>query len=924
MSAPTPAPAPRPSRPARTDLWTGWAPALRMARRESRRGKGRSALIAALIALPVAALAYAAVSFDMFRLTPTESYERLGGSADAVVQFAPGAPVRQEPTSFVLREATIDPPGHERPHTEEVLRRLLPAGSRLIADRSFSVQARTATRSVRVHSRAVDGSDPMARGILTIRDGRAPRGAGEVALSERAITTTGVSLGGTLRLSDDSRYRVVGVVEFPADLQEAALFDPAHPPADQARDLSEEPQWLVDTPAPLPWTDVQQLNKQGVLALSREVVRQPPSAAEAGPTDRSTPLAASDLSLTVIVAGLAALEIVLLAGPAFAVGARRRSRDLALLAANGASTAHLRRVVLAEGVVLGVLGTAIGLVVGVGAAFAGRGPLENHVAYMQAGAYRVFPLALAGIAGFALVTAVLAATVPAFVAARQDVVASLAGRRGATRSRKRWLVLGLGLTALGAAVAAVGARLASSNLVLAGLATGEVGLVLCTPALVGLISRVARLLPLAPRIALRDTARNRGAAAPAISAVMAAVAGTVAIGVYAISSDIRDRGSYQPEIPPGYAMVRVGDQGPVAGQQSPPPVDAITRLLRTGFPTRGVSRVNGVVCASDANGSCQLRVAMPPNRACPYEEPFNKRRLTAAEQRSAARDPRCANGPTFGNTGPTYVDDGTSLAALTGVTGEELNRARQTLGGGGVVVLQPELLRDNQVTLEAYDDRAGSGFRKPSAAFSAPGYVLRGSAVPRATIVPPAIVARAGLAQRLDGLLAVTSRMPTPEETQRLTDALSLLSPAYPVQVEKPADREVDLILLILGIAGAIITIGAAGIATGLAAADSRPDLGTLAAVGASPGLRRRLSLSQTGVIAGLGSLLGAGAGLGAAVAVLTALNSRYGEIWPGPMPYPITVPWLNLGLAAVVVPLVAMLGAGLLTRSRLPVERRL
>jgi putative ABC transport system permease protein len=34
-------------------------------------------------------------------------------------------------------------------------------------------------------------------------------------------------------------------------------------------------------------------------------------------------------------------------------------------------------------------------------------------------------------------------------------------------------------------------------------------------------------------------------------------------------------------------------------------------------------------------------------------------------------------------------------------------------------------------------------------------------------------------------------------------------------------------------------------------------------------------------------------------------------------------VPWFNLGVALLVVPVVAMLGAGLLTRSRLPVERR-
>jgi putative ABC transport system permease protein len=120
-----------------------------------------------------------------------------------------------------------------------------------------------------------------------------------------------------------------------------------------------------------------------------------------------------------------------------------------------------------------------------------------------------------------------------------------------------------------------------------------------------------------------------------------------------------------------------------------------------------------------------------------------------------------------------------------------------------------------------------------------------------------------------------------------------------------------------------IITLGAAAIATGLAAADGRTDLATLAAVGASPRVRRGLSLSQSGVIAGLGSLLGAAAGLGGAVAVLVALNRGLAEIWPAPTPYPITVPWLNVGVALLLVPLVAMLGAGLLTRSRLPIERR-
>ena len=60
---------------------------------------------------------------------------------------------------------------------------------------------------------------------------------------------------------------------------------------------------------------------------------------------------------------------------------------------------------------------------------------EDLLTHTRAGGYRVFPLALAAIAVLAVVTGLLAALVPAFVTARQDVVASLSGRRGITRSR---------------------------------------------------------------------------------------------------------------------------------------------------------------------------------------------------------------------------------------------------------------------------------------------------------------------------------------------------------------------------------------------------------------------------------------------------------------------------------------------------------
>lgn len=69
-----------------------------------------------------------------------------------------------------------------------------------------------------------------------------------------------------------------------------------------------------------------------------------------------------------------------------------------------------------------------------------------------------------------------------------------------------------------------------------------------------------------------------------------------------------------------------------------------------------------------------------------------------------------------------------------------------------------------------------------------------------------------------------------------------------------------------------------AGQTRGLAA-DGRADLSTLAAVGASPRVRRALSMSQSAVIAGIGSLLGAAAGLGGAIAVLAALNRGLADV---------------------------------------------
>src|SRR5690606_26157220 len=421
------------------DPVSGILAALRVARREVRRSKGRSLLVLALIGLPVFGAAGTAVCYDMFTLTPQERLERRIGAADAELRWEYDQPIVQRDLIGEWYELARPDQGREvSDRSPSEVEAVLPAGSRVLPRWWGTLRVPTAAGVGLLDWHAFDLADPLTQGIARVVEGRAPADAGEVAVTAAAARRLAVAIGDTLTVPDEGDRRVVGLVEFPG---ESGSFDPGLVPGLNAQILlfhpdgrpSEhwQPRWLASTPVPVDWEQVRELNQHGIAVLSRAVVLDPP--AQLDPyAGAGGPVPVPGLGVGVLIAGLVALEVVLLAGPAFAVGARRRQRDLALVAANGGTPAQLRRIVLADGVVLGSLAAVGGIVLGVGAALAARPWLEVHLVGARAGGYRVFPLALVGIAGFAVVTAVLAAMVPAFTAARQPVVAALAGRRGTT------------------------------------------------------------------------------------------------------------------------------------------------------------------------------------------------------------------------------------------------------------------------------------------------------------------------------------------------------------------------------------------------------------------------------------------------------------------------------------------------------------
>ena len=938
-------------------LVSSWRTALRIARREARRAKGRSALVAAMIAMPVLALTFAAVTYDMITLTGAEKADRTMGAADARIQWPSHREIMQMPdpddgsSSFDGGGQLPVPAGNDEPVLSELdapgtgaqLREALPSGSSVLPVRRGTVEVKTPNGLGRPDAVMVDGTSPLVEGYVSVLEGRAPQTPTEVALTAQAMAWLEVGIGdkATVLTAGDEQtraYTVVGRIEFPSLLDSVLLFayDADTEAVDEWFSVGDD-SWLVDTPEPIAWTDVLRLNELGMTVASRAVFLNPP------PDDQvplirewraSGSVYTEELAVGVLVAGLALLEVVLLAGPAFAVSARRRQRQLALVAANGGTPAHVRRIVLADGVVLGLLGAALGIIIGIGAAFAARPWVEDLLLNERAGGYRVFPTALAAITGLAVVTGLAAALVPAFVTSRQSVVTSLAGRRGVTRSRKRWIAVGIVMIGLGGVVTVAGTLSYDASVMLAGLILAELGLVFCTPALVGLVARFGRLLPLAPRIALRDSARNRAAAAPAISAVMAAVAGTVALGMVLVSNDEHSREHWYQTTPTGTVLVQFGYGGDIQ-----PPVTAIERALRSTLPVTDLHPLGRVVCPAGVPADSYCGLMALPGDGCPQLARWNSgAELSTQERIEAGANPLCDLSALYGGDA-VWVDGGDAVATLTGASGEDLARAHATLRAGGVVVASPVLIVDGMVTLAvtAPDPDAptdlpansrGRGGLAPqipghsTTTVTVPGYLLTTAIGAAPTIVSPGALAETGLNSDEAALVTSTTRMPTAAEQERFY-ANMIGFEAYG-RVETGYVSEWDPVLLVLTGAAVLITIGAAAVGTGLAAADGRADLSTLAAVGASPTVRRGLSISQSGVIAGLGSVLGVLAGIGAAIAVIEANNNVYPRLWPDPGPVQPILPWVTLLVVLIVTPLIAILGAGLFTRSRLPIERRL
>ena len=876
---------------------TAWRLPLRLAWRDARRAPVRSALVLVMIALPVLAVTVADTVYSTYQLDGTQGAERRLGTAQARVQLGRTAEVVQLPDPD-LGSFQTGGDGTEPPTALAQVRRVLgarPSVEVVEGSVGFVTDAGVGEAGVLL----TDLTSPLTEGLVDLSAGRWPEASDEV-LVNAALLERGPALGEDLVLDTGGTVRIVGTAESATTSSRPMLVGPlgSVPLRDQAQHHQAQRTFLLGG-APVSWEQVGELNAVGATVLSRAVLADPPPTSALDPEVRLLLAGVDEAALTVLVLVIVMvlIEVVLLAGPAFAVGARRQARTLALMAAAGGSPRDARRVVLGSGVVLGLLGSTLGVTLGLLAARVLM-PVFQGFADARFGPFDVDALHLLAVGGFGLLSALLAAAVPAFTAARQDVVAVLGGRRGDTRASRRSPVLGLVLVAGGVAGAAYGARGAPrGELLIAGSAIVSVlGMVLVVPVVVVAVAALARRLPLSLRFAARDAARHRTRTVPAVAAVAATVAGVVALGIATSSDEAQNVASYVPRAAQGTGYVAHDGRG--ASDLS-----ADRAVLAREMPRARVDGVVGVPMETPSGGSQSVEV--PSARAVPL--------LT---------------GWTPGPGGDVLVSASSLPPTLQrlATSPAQVAAAERTLRAGGVVVLSDTGVEVDQVRLVART-RGADVRRTTRTRATVPAAVLpvaEGEA-DALMVLSPQVADRLGVETATTALTLSGDFTATEERDAREALAALPAQPTFYVEHGYQRPDEVVIVQLVLGGLGAVLMLGGTLTATFLALSDARPDLATLAAVGASPRTRRGVAASYALVVGLVGALLGALVGLVPGIAISYPLTRAgyYGELTGAPSHY-LDVPWLLVLGVVVGLPLLTAALVGLTARSRLPMVARL
>ncbi|ASU85548.1 ABC transporter permease [Nocardiopsis gilva YIM 90087] len=923
--------------------WAPWRASLRAARRDALRNRGTTALIASMIALTVLGGALADIMLRSAVPEPaTFNDMMLGDNAQARIAWRmPGEVVQDEREDLWLGTSDDEPPDSTAAYESDLLK-ALPPGTELTRTAEGPVAVRAGDRRTEeLPAVEADLDAPALAGLFRMEAGRVATEPGEVVVNQGLARRLEVEPGDAVELVDGAGETRSGTVtgvyrttlnEIELALASGTLLDTGSRPGGG----SASPVWYSTGSDAVTWEQVLAVNELGASVVSRAVVLDPPLP-EDMPIYQGAPVEADaeQLMMYAGVLGAGLLVTVLLIAPAFAVGAQRSARRLAVVSAQGGSSRDLRRMVLSGALVVGPTAAVAGALLATAVAAAG-------FLLLRALGNPNFPnliLPWADIAAFALfgvAIAVIAAWLPARKAGRMDPVAVLTGRRTATGSRPYPQIIGVLLVVAGGAAVTAGIALTRYVFSASGIIVIVVGTALCSGAIVSTLGRVAARLPLSLRIALRDSARNRSRTVPAIAAVFAALTFLVATAVFTVSEAEHEGWFHFPRAAEGTVLAYLTDPDRADSATVDRVASALTSELPAtdALPVRMMDTDFSVAPLPDPNQSCPFWAVVPPASPARAAD-MSVNDVDCAPMKVNGDRNRQTLWQTQGEVSP-LVDDGSVVRAL-GLP--EAAKAAAALAEGKAVVTRDLDLWSDDTARVAFlqmrnvdgdsDGRTGDAPFKDGNVATVPAVTVDWPSAQYELIIPPTLLKEWGGEARTVGLVAPTDATPGDGAVDRARAAVAKAEAAgfaeatgsVEVVVERDGGAPANMTRLYALISlAAVVAVGASWVAVGLAATDARPEMATLAAVGAAPSTRRRVSGAQGLVITATGVGLGLACGLALGVAQVLMERHQYGyadESWS------VVVPWPLITLITLAIPIITFIGATTAIRPHIPLVRR-
>jgi ABC-type antimicrobial peptide transport system permease subunit len=942
--------------------------ALKIASRSIKRNRLQSFLIIAIIAVPVILMS-ALVTFDASTKSTSAElvrYELGDAKAKFEVVGTPNDNQAQTPTSMYLQYITQD--GNPANNSPADIHEVLPGLDLLTINKTELVfKTAAGVGPVSVFAGQIWNKALLNKGPVSLLSGTIPKSENQVLVTPSALKRFGVKVGQEIATDAGNTFRVVGTLrDYSTSSSADIVFMPES--ALPNSNSSNKTYYQLQGEGPT-WEEILQINKQGIGVLSREVILNPPPKEDQPLQGNSSgvPFIAI-FSVLLFLVPLGLLPVVVLAGSAFAFGARRQTKTLAVMSSLGASRKTLQNVTITSGIWLGLLGGLVGVCGGV-IFIAFFGPSLTTRSFIIDPSWNLYPgfhIPWVYLAGLVLASGFLGAIssyLPARKASRVNIMATMRGQREQGKVMKRTAVGALFLLLIGVALVALSAilfvyaqnlpakamseyeakdslmriavygQLAGGMITVVGFMVGR-GWIL--RGIMAVLSRMGKLF----NFAGRDLLFNRSRYAPVISSVLVVYfVGAMILGVSygPMIKQANDMAKMQTYLPGQYDyefprnnsnQEKTPDEYLASLPDSRSAEYSKNTIVQSGAFTN-VSVISSTPdyysrAARDAEGNFvpAFDVTLPhvifnPEEVCHYQSLSGKQQeYSKAHQKDQNSEdyynyPKgCINVTDLNRT--IVVGD---VNVLRVIANRADAKAEDTLIAGGVVVLSRlydfhgtakiRWTKESEYTMENAFSSKNASQSEDLKSYLVPG--IDSPNIRFSAIISPKTAERLGIIAYPQNVLA-NSAQPISSEVSDSLMGKGIYFNSYSTQAGPDADSFGWMITFAAGAFALLAT----SIALGLSQIEATADKRTLAAVGAPRSFRARMVAAQAFALTLTGSLLGGGVGL--AVGLSLVISAKLSDL---------VLPLNQLVTLFVGVPILSALIFWVFTPRRLNFENR-